>query len=124
MRDDLGHELSGKSPQWTDERSVVGCFTRIHNFQRVRSLLALIRGVEGSVQRTGLGTLLARAWAVLLFVFGSADLYHLYHPHVPTPDEYFGILYDPVLMFGGAAWIAYLLLPKVKAHFRSRSYSR
>src|ERR1700691_2737411 len=33
---------------------------------------------------------LARAWAVLLFVFGAADLYHLYHPHVPTPDEYFG----------------------------------
>jgi hypothetical protein len=60
---------------------------------------------------------IARTWAVLLLVLGSSDLYRLHRPHTPTADEYFGILYDPVLIIGGAVWLLYLWLPKVRARF-------
>ena len=61
----------------------------------------------------------ARTWAVLLLLFGATDLYHLYRPHTPIADEYFGILYDPVFILGGSAWLLYLVLPKVRARFRA-----
>lgn len=60
---------------------------------------------------------IARTWAVLLLVLGWSDLYRLHRPHAPTADEYFGIVYDPVLIIGGAVWLLYLWLPKVRARF-------
>jgi hypothetical protein len=63
---------------------------------------------------------IARTWAALLLLLGGLDLYHLYRPHAPVPDEYFGIVYDPVLMICGTSWLFYLLLPKVRARFRTR----
>ena len=62
---------------------------------------------------------ITRTWAVLLLVLGGLDLYHLQKPHAPTADEYFGIIYDPVLIIGGAVWLLYLWLPKVRARFGS-----
>jgi hypothetical protein len=62
---------------------------------------------------------IARAWAALMALFGALDLYRLYSPHVPTADEYFGIIYDPMLIFGGVVWLLYLWLPKVKGRFRT-----
>jgi hypothetical protein len=60
---------------------------------------------------------IARTWAALLLVFGGLDLYQLHQPHTPTADEYFGIIYDPLLIVGGAVWLLYLWLPKVRARF-------
>lgn len=40
---------------------MVATFTRIHNLQRVRSLLLYIRGVEGAIQQTDLGALAGKA---------------------------------------------------------------
>ena len=61
----------------------------------------------------------ARTWAVLLLLFGATDLYHLYRPHTPIADEYFGILYDPLFIISGSAWLLYLVLPRVQARFRA-----
>ena len=67
----------------------------------------------------------ARTWAVLLLLFGATDLYHLYRPHTPIADEYFGIPYDPLFIIRGSAWLLYLVLPRVRARFRaSRSSAR
>ena len=61
----------------------------------------------------------ARTWAVLLLLFGATDLYRLYPPHTPIADEYFGLLYDPLFILSGSAWLLYLVLPKVRARFRA-----
>lgn len=50
---------------------------------------------------------IARTWAALLLLSGGFNLYHLYRPHTSTADDYFGIVYDPVLIIGGAVWLLY-----------------
>lgn len=64
---------------------------------------------------------IARTWAVLLIIGGAMDLCYVYLPHTPAPDEYFSLVFDPVLIFGGAAWLLYLSLPKVRQRFRSHT---
>ena len=55
---------------------------------------------------------IARAWAALMVLFGALDLHHLYKPHAPSADEYFGIIYDPVLIFGGGRMAPLPLAPQ------------
>lgn len=66
---------------------------------------------------------IARSWAALLMLLGGLDLYHLHQPHTPAPDEYFGLVYDPLLLITGSVWLLYLWLPKVRERFRSRQPS-
>lgn len=64
---------------------------------------------------------IARTWAIVLVVGGLLDFYHLHRPHTPAPDEYFGLIYDPVLILAGVIWLLYLWLPKVRARFRTQT---
>lgn len=64
---------------------------------------------------------IARTWATLLAVSGAFDLYRMQRPHTPLPDEYFGVAVDPVLILGGAVWLLYLSLPKVRERFRTQT---
>lgn len=64
---------------------------------------------------------IARTWATLLPLYGAFDLYRMQRPHTPVPDEYFGVAFDPVLILGGAVWLLYLSLPKVRERFRTHT---
>ncbi|MGB6131182.1 MAG: hypothetical protein WBG54_05340 [Acidobacteriaceae bacterium] len=103
--------------EWTAGAGLIACCACVFCFLTFRAWRALYEERRWALW-------IARAWAALILLFGALDLDRLYRPHIPAADEYFGIVCDPVLIFGGILWLLYLWLPRVKGRFRTNQTPR